>query len=166
MAIISEKIIGLLNDRIVMEEESSRLYKAIGICMGYKGYFGAEKLFAAYAKEELEHAEWAYEYLLSLDIKPITPALKAPPATFEGLIEVLQMAFDHEILITKSCKELAKACMDETDYITFTLAEKYLAEQINEIDKTTSILDFVDTMGEKPSLESMRLLDNYLNTLV
>ena len=162
--IISKKIIDLLNYRIEQEEYSSRLYQAIGICMGYKGYLGAEKLFKKYSEEESTHASWAYNYQLSLDIKPITPVLKALPATFEGLVEVITLAFKHELDITKQCQELAKACATEHDYMTLTLAQKYLTEQVEEIEKVTTLLDVLDAFGT--SKEALFLFDNYLKTLV
>jgi ferritin len=163
--VISNKIIDLLNYRIQQEEYSGRLYKAIGICMGFKGYLGAEKLFKKYSAEEFVHAEFSYEYLLSLDIKPVTPELPAPPPEYGGLVDVLNMAFEHEIEVTNQCKELAAACLEEGDLMTLVLAQKYLSEQVEEIEKTTTLLDWIDTMGENPSPESLRLLDNHLEEL-
>jgi ferritin len=164
MVLLSDKIIKALNYRIEQEEYSSQLYDAIGRCMGYKGYLGAEKLFADYAKDEKTHASWSYEYQLSLDIKPITPAIKALPMEFEGLPEVIELAFKHELEITRQCKELAKLCMDEGDYMTFGLAQKYLNEQVEEIEKVTTLLDILDAFGT--SKESLFLFDNHLKTLV
>lgn len=163
--IISDSIINLLNYRIQEEEYSGRLYKAIGICMGFKGYLGAEKLFKKYSAEEFTHAEWAYDYLLKLDIKPVTPALQAPPPMFDGLVDVLLLSFNHEIDITNQCKALAAACLAEGDFMTLALAQKYLTEQSEEIEKFSTILDWVDTMGDDPSPESLRLLDNHLEEL-
>ena len=67
--IISEKIIQLLNYRIQQEEFSSRLYLAMSVWLDFKGYFGASKLWKKYSEEEKAHSEWAYKYLLELNIK-------------------------------------------------------------------------------------------------
>jgi len=164
MAILSDKIIKALNYRIEQEEYSSLLYDAIGRCMGYKGYLGAEKLFHDYAKDEKVHAGWSYDFQLALDIKPVTPGIKAPPMEFEGLPEVIELAYKHELEITRQCQELAKLCVEESDYMTFGLAQKYLAEQVEEIEKVTTLLDVLDAFGT--SKEALFLFDNYLKTLV
>ena len=163
MELISQKLIDALNYRIEQEEYSSRLYKAMSVCMGYKGYLGAEALFAKYSKEEEAHAEWAYKFLLSLDIRPVVPALKAPPEMFEGLPEVLRLAFEHEKLVTKQCEELATLAFSEKSFMTLELAQKYLKEQVEEIEKTTTLLDQLDAFGT--SDVALRLLDNHLKEI-
>ena len=161
MGILNENMIKLLNYRIEQEEYSSRLYQAISVCMNYKGYTGASKLFDIYSKEELLHAKIAYEYLLDLDIRPIVPAIKAPPAEFDSLPQVLLMAYEHEKEITNQCNELAKSAIDEGDFMTLGLAQRYLKEQIEEEAKTNYWLNRLDVLGgeEACSNEGLFLLD-------
>lgn len=160
MAVISENIIKLLNYRISEEEYSSRLYQAISVCMNYKGYSGAASLFEKYSQEELKHAKWAYDFLLDLDIRPEVPALKAPPSEFKGLIEVLKMAYDHELSITSQCNSLAVAAQKENDFLTLPLAFQYMQEQKEEISKTVFWLDRIEVLGgEGMEAQSLYLLD-------
>jgi ferritin len=170
MDLLPKKLIDLLNYRIEQEEYSSRLYKRMSICMGYHGYLGAEKLFKKYSEEEATHAEWAYKYLLSLDINPTVPALKAPePDTFPCLKDVLIAAFKHEVEITNQCEKLAKAAMEEGSFMTLALAQKYLNEQVEEIEKTTTLCDILESLTEEDgsiSRESLKLLDNQINEMV
>jgi len=158
MAFISKKIEDLINFRIAEEEKSSRLYLAMSKWLGYNGYAGAEKLWKKYSDEELAHAEWGYGYLQDLDILPKVPALVAPECSFKGLVEICKASYEHEMLITKQCNELASIAVQENDYMTLQLAQKYLKEQVEEIGKTTYWLDRVDAFGESP--ESLRLLDD------
>jgi ferritin len=169
MELISDRLIDLLNFRIEQEEFSSRLYKRIGICMGYHGYIGAEKLFKKYSNDELLHAEWAYTYLLSLDINPIVPALQMPLQEHDSLPDAIQAAFDHEVLITNQCEELAKACFEESSFMTLALAQKYLTEQVEEIEKTTTLLDILETLKDEDGTLckiSLKLFDNQLSDMV
>ena len=168
--VISDKIIKLLNYRIEQEELSSRIYLAISICMNYKGYQGAAKLFKKYSEEEALHASFAYDYLLNLDIRPEVPALESVDKVYEGLVEAIQAAFEHEIVITNQCKDLAKACASEGDYMTLALAQKYLTEQVEEIKKTTDLLNFIDTLTDdkehkEPCPVGLRMLDDYMGEL-
>lgn len=161
MAFISKKIEELINLRIVEEEQSSRLYLAMAKWLGYNGYAGASKLWAKYASEENNHSDWAYTYLEDLDILPKVPALEAPKCEFKGLEDICKQSYDHEMMVTQSCNNLAKAAAAEGDYMTLQLAQKYLAEQVEEIGKTTSWLDKLDAFGTSP--EALRLLDNEMS---
>ena len=165
MAIISKKIEDLINFRIVEEEKSSRLYLAMSKWLDYNGYAGAAKLWKKYSDEEMVHANWAYEYLQDLDILPEVPALEKPTCEFKGLPEICKLSFSHEELVTKQCMELAKAAQAEGDYMTLQLAQKYLAEQVEEIAKITKILDLIQMQGgESISKESLLLIDNILGS--
>jgi len=158
MAFISKKIEDLINFRIVEEEKSSRLYLAMSKWLGYNGYTGASKLWNTYSQEEVKHSQIAYSYLEDLDLLPKVPALEHPLCEFKGLPEICKASYDHEMLITQQCNDLAKAAAGEGDYMTLELAQRYLKEQVEEIGKTTYWLDKLDAFGESP--EALRLLDN------
>lgn len=158
MAHISKKIEELINSRIVEEEKSSRLYLAMSTWLGYNGYTGAEKLWKKYSQEEAAHAAKAYGYLQDLDILPVVPALEQPNMKFKSLVDVCKASYDHELLITRQCNELAAAALEEKDFMTLALAQWYLTEQTEEIGKTTYWLDRIEAFGTSP--EALRLLDN------
>lgn len=145
---LSEKIIELLQKRIKSEEESSRLYKAMSVCTDYKGFFGASRLWAKYAKEESTHAQWAYNYLAQRNIKATVPELAAPPECFDGLVALVQASYDHEQKITMECNELADFCIAEKDYVTLTLALEYQKEQVEEEAKILFWLDRFEAFGD------------------
>jgi len=146
--IISDKVKELLNYRISQEEASSRLYKSMSIWLSYNGFSGAEKRWGIYSDEEQKHAEWAYGYLLDLDVKPEVPALEAPPCEFDGLVDIIQKSYDHEIKVTEQCKALASAAMKEGDFLLLELAQKYNGEQIEELAKTQYWLDRLEAFGD------------------
>jgi len=163
MVLLSDTIIELLNFRAQQEEISSRMYKAMSIWLDYSGYTGAAKLFDKYAKEEQEHVSWATDYLLNLDIKPKMFELPKPECEFESLSEVLNKAFKHELEVTNQCKEFASACASENDYMTLVLAQKYLTEQVDEIAKTTLLLDKLEAFGD--SKVALKLLDTEMGQM-
>ena len=161
MAIISKKIEELINFRIVEEEKSSRLYLAMSKYLDYNGYTGAAKLWKKYSDEEMTHAGWAYSYLEDLDILPEVPALEKPICEFKGLPEICKASYDHEVKITLQCQSLAKEAQSEGDYMTLQLAQKYLAEQVEELYRQTYWLDKLEAFGT--SNEALRLLDNEMS---
>lgn len=158
MAIISNKIIDLLNYRIEQEEYSSRLYLSMSIWLGWSGYTGAEKLWKSYSEEEADHSTWAYNYLKDLNIKPTVPAVKEPTQEFKGLPQIIALSYQHEIDILNQCKELTKAAQAEGDFMSMELGLRYCKEQQNELQKTQGWLDKLESFGSDKI--ALRLLDN------
>lgn len=162
MAILSDQIVKFLNFRIEQEELASRLYLAMSNWLSDKGFVGAAKLWTAYSIEETEHAQWSYKYLLDLGYQPVTPALTAVPNDFQSLVDIIKKSYDHEVLITNQCKELMKACLAEGDYLTMQLANIFLTEQIDEIEKTQYWIDRINAFGSDKA--ALRFLDNEMST--
>lgn len=156
--IISKECIRLLNFRIEQEEYSSRIYHAMSIWLNDNGYMGAAKRWQEDADGEMVHASWAKDFLLDLGIKPTIPALKEPMQMFTGLPDIIRKSYDHEVLITKQCSDLAKHAMKEGEPIVLQLALKYVTEQQEELGKVQTILDKLEAFGEDKI--AMRLLDD------
>lgn len=157
MALISEKIIKLLNYRIQQEENSSRIYKAMSSWLEFNGYTGAAKLWQKYSDEERVHMDWAYQYLLDLNVNPETPELPKPKMEFSGLPQIIALSYQHEVDITNQVKALAKAAQDEGDFLLMPLALKYCGEQVEELAKTQLWLDKLESFGTDKV--ALRLLD-------
>lgn len=157
---LSDKIIELLNFRINEEEVSSRIYKSMSIWLDDKAYFNASKLWQKYSDEEAKHAEWAREHLLSFNIKPETRPLREVPNDFGGLDDIIYKTLEHETLVTNQCKELAKASQDEGDTLTYTLAHKYCAEQVEEMKKSFDLVNLLTVYGTEKL--ALALLDHEL----
>lgn len=155
---LSEKIIGLLQYRINEEEKAARLYLAMSQWLSFNGYDGGGKLWYEYYEEELTHAGWAYEYLQEKNVMPIAAGIVAPITDFEGICDIVNKSYEHELTISASCNDLAIACHEEGDYMTNQLADKYLKEQAEEEAKFMALNDRIKAFGESP--EALRLLDN------
>lgn len=160
MAVISEKMIKMLNYRINQEEASSRLYLSMSVWLDINGYFGAAKKWKQYSDEEKSHADWSYKYLLDLNIKPTIPALAEPESDFIGLPDIIVKSYKHELEITRQCQQFAKEANNEGDFMTFGLAQKFLTEQVDELAKTNSLVDRLKAFGTDKI--ALRLLDTEL----
>lgn len=160
MAVLNDKMIKLLNYRIQQEEYSSRLYLAMSLWLDVNGYTGAAKKWKQYSDEEKVHADWSYKYLADLNILPIVPALEQPQSDFKGLPEIIMESYKHELEITKQCQEFAKEAHESGDFMTFGIAQKFVAEQIDELAKTNTLVDKLKAFGTDKI--ALRLLDNEL----
>lgn len=157
---ITEECVKHLNYRIEQEEYSSRIYLAMSMWLDDNGYKGAAKEWRKYSTEENAHADFAREYLLNLGVQPFTPPLQAPTQTFTGLPQIIEMSYEHEIEITRQCKELASHAMKMSDHMLYELAMRYLHEQQEEMGKMQDLMDELEAFGTDKI--AMRLLDNKL----
>lgn len=145
--LLSEECVSTLHYRIQQEEQSSRIYQAMSLWLNNEGYTGAASLWLKYSKEELDHANWSRQYLLSMGITPSVPALTAEPNNYKGLPSIIEMSYDHEIEITKQLKVLADKALKAGDHMLYTLAGQYLKEQVEEHDKMQTWIDKLKTFG-------------------
>lgn len=160
---LSQTIVDLLNYRIEQEEFSSRLYLSMSLWLTNEGYLGAGKLFKKFSDEELLHAEKAKEMLLANGLQPITPALEKPEQDFKSLPKVIEMAFDHEKIITRQCYDLTKAAFKEDNFMVAELGLWYAKEQTEELDKFQNLMDRLEAFGTDPDL--LRELDDEMGTM-
>lgn len=156
--VISDRMIQLMNFRIQQEEYSSRLYLAMAVWLEYNGYKGASKLWNRYSSEELAHSKWAYSYLLDLNIQPKVQEIEKPENTFKSLPQIVALSYQHEMDITNQCNDLAKEANKEGDFMTLELAQRYLKEQVEELNKTQYWIDRLEAFGNDKI--ALRLLDD------
>ena len=157
----SESVIKILNYRIEQEEISSRLYESMSLWLNDNGFLGASKKWKKDSLDELDHAQWAKDYLLDMGIQPTLPLLPKPEQSFTGLPDIIRKSYDHEIMVTQQCNELAKEGMRTSDHLLYQLANKFLQEQQEEIGRLQTLKDKLAAFGEDKI--ALRLLDNELN---
>jgi len=156
--LINQECVDILNFRVNEEEKSARLYHNMYMFLNNKGYTGAGALWHKYGHEEEVHADWAKNYLLDLGIQPELREMPYLKPEFASFPEIIRLSYEHEVEITRQCKELAACAMKNADHMLYQLAAKFLSEQIEEIGKLQTWLDKLKAFGESP--ESLRLLDN------
>lgn len=156
--LISDNLIDLCNYRIQQEEYSNRIYLAMSKWLNNKGYLGASSLWEKYAKEESEHAELIYNFLLDLGIQPIVPELTKPQQEFSSLMEIVKLSYEHEVEVYKQCAELAKVAFTEGQLMLYPIALHLTKEQAEEVSKLQNWLDMFVSFGT--SQEVILMIDN------
>ena len=158
---LDAKTIELLQYRIQQEELSSRIYEQMALWLNDRGYINASKHWLQDSADELTHAGWAKDFLLSFGVQPELRKLDAPDNDFEGFPEIIELSYQHEIDVTNQCQALAKHANQTNNYLLLTLALKYVAEQVEELDKLQTLLDKLETFGTDPI--ALKLLENDLS---
>jgi ferritin len=155
--LLSDECVNYLQSRIQQEEQSSRIYQSMSLWLNNEGYSGAASLWMKYSKEELTHADWSRDYLLAMGITPSVPALTSEPCSYQGLPQIIEASYDHEVVITKQIKELADHAFKGGDHMLYTLAAHYLKEQVEEHGKMQDWVDKLKAFGT--SQIALKMLD-------
>jgi ferritin len=156
--LLSDDCVEYLNYRVQQEEYSGRIYLAMSMWLDNNGYVNAAKLWRRYSNEEMSHSDIARTYLLSMGVQPLTPVLESPEQTFTGLPQIIELSYDHEIVVTKQIKELATDAMSKGDHMLYEFALAYLKEQVEEHNKMQNWIDQLNAFGADKI--AMRLLDH------
>lgn len=156
--LIHKDCLELLQQRNHEEEKSARLYEDMYMFLSNAGYTNLGKLWHNYAHEELTHADWSRTYMLSLGIQPELRPMPKLTGNYQGLVDVIEKSYQHEIEITKQCQTLAATALKHNDHMLYDLALKFLREQIEEIDKMQNWMDKIKTFGSDKV--ALRLLED------
>ena len=156
--LLSDECVSILQHRIQQEEQSSRIYQSMSLWLNNEGYSGAASLWMKYSQEELAHANWSREYLLAMGITPDVPMLTKEPNVYQGLPQIIEASYNHEIIITKQLKELADKAFKAGDHMLYTLAAQYLKEQVEEHSKMQDWMDKLKAFGVDKI--ALRMLDD------
>lgn len=157
---ISEELERLLQNQIMEEEKSARIYRRMGNICNIVGYFNAEKFFKKHAGEEMEHREAMENYLLDRNCLAETPELPEDTAMYSSLIEMLMAAYDHEKYITGKLEAIYQVAYDNKDYVSVTFISKYVGEQREEEALFNDIIATFEKAGD--NMAAILLLESKL----
>jgi len=160
MALINDKIKEAFQIRIAHEEANVKRYRAMGNYLNLNGYENASKLWYKHAEEESTHRQWAVQFLLDMNELPDEPEQESPQTEFKGLPQIIALTYKFELQTTNECKELAKLCFEEGDFMAFNVALRFTNEQIEEMAVAQLLVDQLNSFGDDKI--AMRLLDNWI----
>lgn len=152
--LLSKKIVDTLNYRIQQEDFSSRIYEQLSLWLDDKGYLNTASLYKRYASEESNHADWAKSFLLDYGITPCLLKLESPEMEINSLQDVFDVTLEHELEVTRQCEELASIALKENNFVLYTLALKYCAEQQEEIGKSLELLSLFELTKDTLMLDT------------
>ena len=120
---LSDKVIGILTERLKDEYYAHYLYRAAANWCHDMNYKKAAAFFDADAVTELQHAELLQKYMTDFNIVPQIPSAK-PEHTFSNLIDIIYQAYEFELRLMKSYNKDSSSVFSE-DLTTFDFLETF-----------------------------------------
>jgi ferritin len=151
-----------INKQINAEFYSAYLYFAMAGYFDEKGLPGFASWMKAQAKEELEHGEKFYEYLVERGGKFVPMAIEKPESTWSGPLEAFEQSLAHEQKVTGMIDSLYEAACAEKDNATKVFLQWFISEQVEEEATVTGIIDKLKLSGDKP--QALLMLDRELGS--
>jgi ferritin len=152
-----------LNEQIMREEHSSRIYLAMAIWCEVNGYPGAAAFLYRQSDEERMHQLKLVHYINDRGGKAMLKPLELPTADYGSLLEVFEAVMKHEQYITASINDIYEITLKEKDYTTGNFLQWYINEQIEEESTMSTILDKISLVGKDKA--GMFHIDKELDTM-
>ncbi len=157
---ISKKLEEAINYQINRELYSEYYYLSMASYFNSVGLSGFENFFLIQVEEERFHAMKLYRFLNEKGGRVNLQAIEAPKTEFNSALEVFELAYDHEKLVSKLINDLMDLAIKENDHAAKNHLNWFVEEQVEEeasMETTLSKLKLIGGEGH-----GLLMLDNEL----
>ena len=138
---ISKKLENAINYQINRELFSEYYYLSMASYFSSVGLSGFENFFLIQVEEERFHAMKMYKFLNEKGGKVTLQAIEEPTTEFKSPLEVFEMAYEHEKLVSKLINELMDLAIKENDHAAKNHLNWFVDEQVEEEDSMDTIVN-------------------------
>lgn len=148
---VSEKIAKLINQQITNEQFAAQAYLSMSAWFSAKDLDGIANYFRVQSKEELQHADKMYDYLINVGHPVVLNAIPKPEHHFNSAIEIFEKALAQEKEVTKDIFNIVKAANDEGDFATVSFYQWFVNEQVEEEATASQLISKIKMVNDNPS---------------
>ena len=147
---MNDKIKALLNEQINKELYSAYLYVDIANHYDELDLDGYANYYMIQAQEERDHALLFMKYMQNNGWKVTLEAIAKPDKTYEGILDPLEVAAEHERYVTSLINAIYHECYEARDYRTMKFLDWFVDEQMEEEDNADSMINRYKLFGSDP----------------
>lgn len=164
MELLKEKIEDALNTQLNAELYSSYLYLSMEAYFESIDLGGFAKWMRAQAQEELMHGMKIYDYIVRRGGRVVLSSIEEPQIDWDSALAVFEHVYAHEQKVTGLINQLVDLSTKESDHATNNFLQWFVAEQVEEEESASGVLQRVKLAGESKS--SLFMLDSELGQRV
>jgi ferritin len=161
---LDEEMVSAINKQLNAELYSGYLYLSMAAYFESSDLSGFANWMRVQAQEELSHAMKFYVYLVQRGARVILTEIEAPPTEWDTNIAVFEHVYEHEQMVTGLINELVDLAIKLSDHATNNFLQWYVAEQVEEEESASGVLQKVKLAGEDSS--GLLMLDQELGTRI
>lgn len=145
---INKKVEKVINDQINAEEYSARMYTSMASWCETQGMPGFAKFLYQHSEEEDFHTMKFMKYLNGKGGHALVTSVEAPPQKFKNIRDVFEQIYEHECKVSGMINDMYVVATNEKDFATCNFLQWYIAEQIEEEEIFSGILDKIKLAGD------------------
>ena len=138
---LNEKVEKALNAQINAEMWSAYLYLSMAAHCHAQGQNGMGKWFEVQFKEEQDHAQILFNYIVQRGGKVTLQAIEPVPTTWNSILEVFESTLAHEQKVTELINNLFALTLQENDFATQSMLKWFIEEHVEEEGNAQTIID-------------------------
>ncbi len=138
---ISKKLEDAINYQINRELFSEYYYLSMASYFNSIGLSGFENFFLIQVEEERFHAMKMYRFLNEKGGRVNLAGIEAPKAQFQSTLEVFELAYSHEKLVSSLINDLMDLAIKENDHAAKNFLNWFVEEQVEEEASMENILN-------------------------
>ncbi len=129
---LKPEISALINDQINKELFSAYLYLHMANYYTFENLSGFANWFNVQVQEELAHVRFFIQYLQDNGEPVSLKTIDADTTEFQNFLEPLQLALEHERLVTESIENIYAHALEKKDFRTTQFLDWFIKEQGEE----------------------------------
>ncbi|MFA7287687.1 MAG: ferritin-like domain-containing protein [Melioribacteraceae bacterium] len=156
---LTKEIVVLLTPRIADEWTAFAFYRDASNYLQGIGFMKAAKYFAAESTDELTHAKGLESYLVDWNVHPELPALEAQDNSFDGIMDVIEKAYEIEYRLYESYEKTTMDVFNKGDVCTFFFLQTYNDIQRKSVAEYSDMMNLCEGVDTESKLEMLLLED-------
>lgn len=161
---LNEKVSDAFNSQLNAELYSAYLYLSMEAYFESIDLSGFAKWMRAQAQEELMHAMKFYDYIVLRGGRVSLSSIDEPQFEWDSALSVFEHVFAHEQKVTGLINNLVDLSIKESDHASTNFLQWYVAEQVEEEETASGVLQRIKLAGDSKS--GLFMLDSELGKRV
>ena len=159
---MNKRIEDAINEQLNFEIESAHIYLAMNGYVATLGLDGFVEWFDVQYQEELAHAKKFMNYINERGGRVIVKGFEDPRTDYKSLLEVFEVALEHEFEVTARINNIMKIAHEEADYATISYLQWFIDEQVEEEDSFSTMIEKIKLVKDA----GLYMLDKEVGTRV
>ena len=161
---LDERMEETLNFQFNRELYSGYLYLAMAAYFEDQDLSGFANWMRIQAQEELSHAMKFYDYLVQRGSRVLLAEIEEPQSEWDSPVAAFEHVYEHEQMVTGLINDLVDLALELSDHATNNFLQWFVAEQVEEEESASGVLQKVKLTGESGS--GLYMLDQELGQRV
>ena len=161
---VDERMAEAINKQLNAELYSAYLYLSMAAYFESADLEGFANWMRVQAQEELTHAMKFYDHLVQRGARVTLTMIEAPPTQWDSPLSAVKQVYEHEKMVTALINQLVDLALSLSDHATNNFLQWYVAEQVEEEESSSAVLQKVKLAGDNSS--GLLMLDQQLGQRV